>query len=318
MTQFQKTASHGNFDPAVPDFLCIGAPRSGTTWLHLVLQAHPDVWLPPVKEMHYFDSIDPTLNERFSTQRRRYRLQKHLLSRSRHYLALPLKLHPKYYSRIRPELLWDLRYFLGSGSIEWYRALFLPPRKRGKLTGEITPAYSMISEQMIKVVYALNPNMKIIYLLRDPLDRVWSAAAKSLRDHRLTPGSAEAERFLLERINSDGVRKRSMYLSNLERWQAVFGEDHLLIGFFEEVRTEKAGLIRRICEFLEIEDRSHPFADRFAAPVNAATNLIGQIPSEIEYELACVYEPELRKLKERFSGPPAEWHGRANAIIRSR
>lgn len=317
MNQFLRAAPQGSFEPTAPDFLCIGAPRSGTTWLFRVLQAHPDVWLPPVKEMHYFDSVDPTLGEKFATHKRSYRFQKHFLSRSKHYLALPLRLRAKYSSRIQPDLYWDLRYFLGSGSLEWYWSLFLPARKRGKLTGEITPAYSMISEQMIKIVYALNPNMKIIYLLRDPLDRVWSSAARYLLKRRLTPGSVDAERFLLERIHSDGSRRRSMYLANVDRWQAVFGADRLLIGFFEELRTDQAGLIRRVCDFLEIEDLSSPFAVRFSAPVNAATHQIGRIPSDIEYKLACIYEPELRELKERFPGAPAEWHRRAKEVIGS-
>ena len=39
-----------------PTFLGIGVPRSGTTWLHEILQAHPDVYVPKYrKEIHFFD-----------------------------------------------------------------------------------------------------------------------------------------------------------------------------------------------------------------------------------------------------------------------
>ena len=38
-----------------PDFLCIGMSRSGTDWLRGHLRGHPDVWMPPIKEMTYFD-----------------------------------------------------------------------------------------------------------------------------------------------------------------------------------------------------------------------------------------------------------------------
>ena len=37
-----------------PQFLCIGAQRSGTTWLYRNLSKHPAVWMPPHKELHYF------------------------------------------------------------------------------------------------------------------------------------------------------------------------------------------------------------------------------------------------------------------------
>jgi hypothetical protein len=38
-----------------PDFLGIGAQKAGTTWLGRNLQAHPEVWMPRMKEVHYFE-----------------------------------------------------------------------------------------------------------------------------------------------------------------------------------------------------------------------------------------------------------------------
>src|SRR3954463_14128656 len=38
-----------------PDFLCVGAQKAGTGWLYEQLRNHPDFWMPPVKELHYFD-----------------------------------------------------------------------------------------------------------------------------------------------------------------------------------------------------------------------------------------------------------------------
>ena len=43
--------------PRMPSFLGIGAARSGTTWLHENLRHHPQVWVPPAKELHYFDLL---------------------------------------------------------------------------------------------------------------------------------------------------------------------------------------------------------------------------------------------------------------------
>ena len=40
---------------AGPDFICIGAQKAGTTWLYWQLAAHPDFWMPPRKEIHYFN-----------------------------------------------------------------------------------------------------------------------------------------------------------------------------------------------------------------------------------------------------------------------
>src|SRR5438309_7414307 len=42
---------------ACPDFLCVGAQKAGTTWLYRELESHPDFWMPPLKELHYFDQL---------------------------------------------------------------------------------------------------------------------------------------------------------------------------------------------------------------------------------------------------------------------
>jgi hypothetical protein len=39
----------------LPNFLIVGAPRSGTTWLHRNLRQHPEVYMPRRKELHFFD-----------------------------------------------------------------------------------------------------------------------------------------------------------------------------------------------------------------------------------------------------------------------
>jgi len=37
-----------------PGFLVIGAQKCGTSWLHRHLSAHPDLWMPPGKELEFF------------------------------------------------------------------------------------------------------------------------------------------------------------------------------------------------------------------------------------------------------------------------
>src|SRR5688572_27496585 len=39
-----------------PDFLSIGMQKTGTGWLYEQLGHHPDIWLPPVKELHYLNN----------------------------------------------------------------------------------------------------------------------------------------------------------------------------------------------------------------------------------------------------------------------
>ena len=39
------------------DFMCIGAQKSATSWFYAMLQQHPNIWMPPIKELHFFNRM---------------------------------------------------------------------------------------------------------------------------------------------------------------------------------------------------------------------------------------------------------------------
>jgi len=41
-----------------PNLIIAGAQKSGTSWLHAQLRQHPDVFMPPVKELNYFNQLN--------------------------------------------------------------------------------------------------------------------------------------------------------------------------------------------------------------------------------------------------------------------
>src|SRR5262245_56929086 len=110
-----------------PDFLVVGAQRSGTSWLHYTLKRHPALWLPPIKEIHHFDS---ELKGRVWADPKRWRR-----AWGTGWGILDL---------------WMLSYFMGDGSDEWYARLFHAAQLRGRLVGEITPSYATLSENAFR------------------------------------------------------------------------------------------------------------------------------------------------------------------------
>ena len=123
-------------DVPPPDFIGIGAQKAGTTWLGHNLQLHPEIWMPGIKELHYFNErindpkyLIPRLYAKIKgegTVNRRWRRQ----VRSR------LQRHRSRFSK--EDFLWDLKYYAGAPWDGWYTSLFEPGR--GKVRGEITPA----------------------------------------------------------------------------------------------------------------------------------------------------------------------------------
>src|SRR5438874_12032199 len=121
---------------AGPDFFCIGAQKGGTGWLYDQLRSHPDFWMPPMKEIHYFDRLNKaaenpperslpyarTESDRFEIARTRARDD-----RDRGFLD---------------EI--DKLFRLRSIDLESYARLFA--KKGTLLSGDITPGYSILSD----------------------------------------------------------------------------------------------------------------------------------------------------------------------------
>jgi hypothetical protein len=272
-----------------PDFIGVGAPRAGSSWLHEVLSRHPRLWLPPIKELHYFD--EP-------------------LQSKRYYRYLRMRLIGGFWIR-RPFSRFDLHYFLGKRSDSWYCNLFAPARRKGRVVGEITPAYSAISTEALQRMSALNPQVKLIYIMRDPVDRSWSAAVKA---HRQRGGSGLPSPVdAIRTARAEGVQLRSSYLESIERFEQVFPQERIFYGFYQQIRETPAALVTSILRFLGVTpgdvDRLLP-----GMPLNVAA--AGRKPPiEFSRALAKDYLPWVEKLSQRFDGPPRAWLEKYEALL---
>jgi len=274
---------------AGPDFIGVGAPRSGTSWLYEALSRHPALWLPPVKELHYFD--EPAGSKRY-------------------YSYLRMRLISGFWIR-RPLSRFDLRYFLGRRSDAWYCDLFEPARRQGLVAGEITPAYSSLGESELGRLRSLNPEVKLIYIMRDPVLRSWSAVMKLQRKRGSSGalGVSDAIRY----ARSNGVRKRSNYIDCIECLERVFPRDQIFYCFFEQLTQSPVEFVTHVLGFLGVQPgdvkRLLP-----GAPVNAAA--AGRTPPPAFVRaLADDYLPWVDKLCSRFDGPPRRWRAEYEAVL---
>lgn len=280
--------AHERRRAAGPDFLGIGAQRSGTTWLYMALDRHPALWLPPVKELHYFD--DP--------------MRKHY---SRH---LRIRLMEAA-GRTRPLSMWDMRYFLGRADDAWYCRLFEPGRRQGLLTGEVTPAYAILDVSAFRRIHALNPEVKLIFIMRDPIERSWSNIVQYVR--KRGDYNRPSLEVALQRLQSADLRKRSNYLTTIERLECVFSRQQIYYGFFENLMQRPQAFVTDVLRFLDVApgEVARILPDR---PVNAAAGPQRPMP-EFERALAAQHLPWVRKLCERFDGPPHGWRTRYEALL---
>jgi hypothetical protein len=179
------------------------------------------------------------------------------------------------------------------------------------ITGEITPAYSTLEEGGLLQLRAINPRVKLIYIMRDPVSRSWSAVMKLRRNQgrQGLPSVPEAIGY----AKSDGVRRRSSYLQCIERIEQVFPREQIFYGFFEQLTQEPAEFTTDILQFLGAQpgDVTRLLPD---APVNAAAR--GRMPPpEFTRTLARDYLPWIEGLCRRFDGPPHRWKAEYKALL---
>lgn len=277
-----------------PDFIGIGAQKAGTTWLYRNLQAHPEVWMPPIKELHYFDEkvgLEGGLVRRLRGDRpadTRWRRQ------VRGRLRRPLKLLSS------GELPWDLRYFLGTPDDGWYASLFGPGK--GKTVGELTPDYAILDKERVARVHGLMPDARIVFMMRSPLERPWSVANMGLRLRGRAPEDVTIKNFRRQ-FRNRRVRRMTDYLRTLETWSAFYGEDQIFVGFLEDVHFFPEETLRALYRFLGVD----PSVASVAIKERVHTGSVEKMPARLAVSLARAYREDARLLEERFGGYASFW-----------
>lgn len=274
-----------------PDFLGIGFQKSGTSWLFNQLRSHPEFWLPYRKEFHYFDRNIKYPSPNFFAQ-------KHFIPRlfNEHFRKLlrrdvvnPLK--NKNYRRA----LWSIKFYCSTISDEWYLSQF---NKTHKLTGEYTPSYSILDIEDIQKIYKLLPHVKLIALLRDPIERAWSAYRFYNR------GQPIDFVYCIAFFNSPLQESRNSYSQSLSNYKSIFPKNHLFLGFYDAIVEQPKTLIDGVVNFIgaEIDLINEESIDK---KINASPKQL--MPEDIYSYLKQKYFSEIATLSEAYGGYCNQW-----------
>jgi sulfotransferase family protein len=277
-----------------PDFIGIGAQKAGTTWLHRNLQAHPKIHMPR-KEVHYFDR---KINDHSGILSRLIGRSRDAEQWRRQVRQIPKQLakEPSF-----QELRWNFRYYMRPYDDRWYAQIFEP--KKGKVSGEITPAYSVLKKDRIAHVHRLMPETKLIFFMRNPIERVWSHTVMSFDKVEKGSATAVSDKELLRKIERDSSWKLSNYMRTLESWGSFYPEERIFVGFLEDVHFFPEELLRRLFAFLEVE----PHFDERLVGKKIHTRSDATMPTSVAVQLAKNFHAEISRLSERFGGYAAFW-----------
>jgi len=286
-----------------PDFIGIGAQKSGTTWLHRNLHAHPQLWLPR-KEVHYFDK---KLNDRSNALSRllgkgdedaRWRKQ------TWHWLKVNTLKRPSL-----KELRWTSKYYMRRYNDRWYGEIFEP--KKGRIAGEITPAYSVLSKEKVAHVHDLVPGAKLIFMMRNPIERAWSQVVMSFDKQEKGSAESASEEELLKRFGRNSSRLLTDYLRTLENWSAFYLEEQIFVGFLEDVSLFPGELLGKIYGFLGADPSFEP--PSLNKKIHSRSS--DTMPTSLASYLAHEYREEAERLADHFGGYASFWGYCARRLI---
>ena len=260
----------------------------------------------PHKEVHYFDR---KIHDRSNALTRLFGRREYDIHWRRQVKRVLTRTAKNSSSK---DLAWNYRYYMKSYDDDWYASLFEPGK--GEIAGEITPAYSMLDRDTIAHVFEVMPEAKIIFLMRNPIERVWSQTVMSFdKAERGSADSVSEEELFrtLWKLEREDTRKLTDYLGTLENWGAFYPEDRIFVGFLEDVRFCPKELLRRLYGFLGVEPSFEPRRPGKKVHTRAAH----EMPARVAVHLACSYRDEIARLHERFGGYASWWLNCADRLI---
>jgi len=233
-------------------FICIGAQKAGTTWLYKALSNYEDVALPHIKELHYFDikwlpkNINPyevrkvwTKELKAISQNIADTLQNAMTSNIRDYETCKIfsdNFLEKYELSKRCDRVINLANVLSIKNDKDYLNYMMKIGKDKSVLGEITPAYSMLPYNGFLNIKNIFPKVKIIFIMRDPIDRFISQM-KFVNKQRKTKGqdNVNIKEEYIYMLKDDKFLKRSNYQEVLDNIEQIFLEENILLLFYEDL-----------------------------------------------------------------------------------
>ncbi len=199
-----------------PQFIVAGAARAGTSSLNSYLMQHPDIFLPKVKEPCFFSFAGEKINFK------------------------------------------NGKFAFAINSIDQYCSLFKKANSN-QITGDISTPYLYLYEKTIDNFRKFHDNfqnVKIIIILRDPVERAYSQYLWRVRDGReeltFEQAIAAEKNRIMENYSFDYFYlDRGLYYKQVKAYLDNFTEVKIIL--FEEFKNNTEHILKEICYFLGVD-----------------------------------------------------------------
>lgn len=165
----------------------------------------------------------------------------------------------RYYLRAHPDIFMargGLNFFIEEGNwhrgVEWYAAQF----RAATIRGDTSPRYANfpLARAVPERMHAQVPDAKLLYIIRDPIERLVShychAYAAGEEDRTL----AQALHDLDDRPEANPYVCRGLYFLQIEQFLRCYPRQQILVCYHEDLRDRRLPTLQRIFRFLGVDD----------------------------------------------------------------
>jgi len=183
-----------------------------------------------------------------------------------------------------------------------YFALFNIQEAEGKLLGEKSPNYFHMPEKAIQFVKTILPEVKLVVVLRNPIERAWSQARMNTSEfNKKELGKKDLLKLVLQ-VASRGNFERTNYAKVLQKWLRHFKQEQLLVYFYNDLQNDPQQFLNQVCDDLQVQ---HFTPRELQKRVHVSKSI--QMPAALRWFLAWRYRKIPKQLEQLDFQAPDSW-----------
>jgi hypothetical protein len=152
-------------------------------------------------------------------------------------------------------------------------------------------------------MYSLCPAAKIIYIIRDPIQRSWSAVRSELEKNN---NFNLEDKSVLERLFSEGSTLRSNAIRTIDNYQMIYPKDQFRIFYYDDLIMNPQQFLSNIVKFIGGNEKNILKYCDVKSLSNVSKKI--KIPKKIYIELKEYHKDMITELKDRYGGHSLKWY----------
>ena len=136
--------------------------------------------------------------------------------------------------------------------LDWYLNHFRSAGRQPVL-GEVSHSY-LYSIDAVRRIADLNPDMKLMVCLREPVERAFSAFLDGVKNGRFAEELSFEQALELD----PSLLDRSRYATHLRPYVDRFGVDQIHVADFDELKSDPSLFARKLFDFLDVPQTNLP------------------------------------------------------------